>query len=144
MIKRLISLFISAFFLFAVGSIEAFAFFDNNFVNTGSTGIGISTMIGDADLNGSITVRDATSIQKHIAGIINMPMYAEAFSDTDGDGQVTIKDATVIQKYIVGFDVRGELTLKYQNSTSLVSKVPPIIGDVKNVSYNSGYGSQVK
>lgn len=57
---------------------------------------------GDADLDGKITVKDATQIQKHIAGIVTIDDTVLGFADVNGDGDVNIKDATMIQKYIAG------------------------------------------
>ena len=57
-------------------------------------------MIGDADLNGKINIKDATTIQKHIAKIIELDEKALVCSDVNADTKVNIKDATAIQKFI--------------------------------------------
>lgn len=60
--------------------------------------------IGDADYDGEINIKDATTIQKLIAGL-EFPQRNICISqpeDIDLDGEVTIKDATAIQKHIAG------------------------------------------
>ncbi len=65
--------------------------------------------IGDADGNGELNVRDATSIQKALAGIGNSVTFGEKHTnhifDFNLDNSVNVKDATAIQKSIAGLDV---------------------------------------
>ncbi len=62
--------------------------------------------LGDADLNGKVNVKDATLIQKSVAGI-ERPFMDEAFicADANVDTAVNVKDATAIQKFIAGITV---------------------------------------
>lgn len=55
---------------------------------------------GDVDSDGSVTILDATLIQRKLSGI---PTYAfdERAADVDGEG-VGVTDATWIQRYLVG------------------------------------------
>lgn len=66
--------------------------------------------LGDADQSGgTITVKDATIIQKHIAGFdvaINL-----LCADADQNEVVNIKDATTIQKFIAGLPVDAQIGL---------------------------------
>ncbi|MBE6738105.1 MAG: PKD domain-containing protein [Ruminococcaceae bacterium] len=55
---------------------------------------------GDVDLAEDRNIKDATLIQKYLAGIVEFTALQELLADTDGDGKVTIKDATLIQKDI--------------------------------------------
>lgn len=57
---------------------------------------------GDADLSGSINVKDATAIQKHIASLITLEAKALALADVTADKSVNVKDATAIQKFVAG------------------------------------------
>lgn len=57
-------------------------------------------LIGDANLDGYVTVLDVTAIQSHLAQIIEFTDEQVAVSDTYADGYVTITDATQIQLYI--------------------------------------------
>ena len=70
---------------------------------------GAVNLIGDADLNGSINVKDATLIQKHVADILVIDDYALYFADSDRNSTVNVKDATTIQKYVAGMTVNPEV-----------------------------------
>ncbi len=80
---------------------------DETTKDEGST---INLYLGDADLSGgTITVKDATIIQKHIAGFevaINLDC-----ADADQSGTVNVKDATTIQKFIAGLPVDAPIGL---------------------------------
>lgn len=60
----------------------------------------IEYLYGDTDLNGIISVKDGTIIQKHLAKSIHMSELQQALADVTGDGQVSVKDVTLIQKYL--------------------------------------------
>ena len=62
-------------------------------------------LIGDANLDGIVDIRDATTIQKHLAGLVTLEGDALAAADTDGSGTVDINDVTHLQKYIAKLDV---------------------------------------
>ncbi|MBQ4128828.1 MAG: hypothetical protein IJD68_03540 [Ruminococcus sp.] len=55
---------------------------------------------GDANLDGTINILDATEIQRHLAQIIILDDFAVSVSDANGDGAVNIIDATTIQRFI--------------------------------------------
>ena len=60
---------------------------------------------GDANLDGEISVTDATAIQKLIIGLYVPEEQTElvnTLDDVNNDGVVSILDATCIQKYLVG------------------------------------------
>ena len=59
-------------------------------------------IIGDADLDGEVTARDAVMIQKYLAGIIDLDDVQKSAADTNGDGKINIFDATRIQKHVAG------------------------------------------
>lgn len=69
---------------------------------------GYYQLIGNVDYDNRITVRDATRIQKRIAGYDLGHVYREKLeleaSDFNGDGKVNIKDVTAIQKYVARLD----------------------------------------
>ncbi len=65
--------------------------------------------IGDADTNDVVNVRDATAVQKHVAGVITLTEKATALSDADGNGKVNVRDATAIQKNLAGLDVKTNI-----------------------------------
>ncbi len=58
-------------------------------------------ILGDIDGDGTVTIIDATLLQRHL---VDIPTYAyqEDAADTDLDGSVTIIDATLIQRWLAG------------------------------------------
>ncbi len=61
-----------------------------------------SYRVGDTDDDFRITVKDATCIQKHLAGLdTKFNPYA---ADANEDERINIKDATAIQKNVAGLD----------------------------------------
>ncbi len=58
-----------------------------------------SFLLGDVDLDGDISVLDATSIQRHLARLVTLDDENLSCSDVSGDGTVSIADATLIQQY---------------------------------------------
>ncbi len=67
-------------------------------------------LLGDADGDAKVNVKDATAIQKQVAGFdITIDVAA---ADADQNGSVNVKDATAIQKWVAGMEVTtpiGEL-----------------------------------
>jgi len=67
-------------------------------------------MLGDADGNSTVNVKDATLIQKHVAGIQSVAPKCITLANSTGDltansePNVNVKDATAIQKYVAGMD----------------------------------------
>ena len=58
--------------------------------------------IGDADLDGEVTILDATLIQRYLVDLDPLTKIAQYLADTDGDGEITVLDATLIQRYLAG------------------------------------------
>ncbi len=58
--------------------------------------------LGDVNLDGKVNVKDATAIQKQVAGIIKFEATSLAVADYDGDTKITVRDATAIQKFVAG------------------------------------------
>lgn len=58
--------------------------------------------IGDANCDGSVNIKDATAIQKHVAEIEDLSAEGMMLADVNNDGVVNITDATLIQKHLVG------------------------------------------
>lgn len=59
-------------------------------------------LLGDANEDEVVNIKDVTAIQKHLAGISFLSSEAESIADTDMNGAVNIKDATAIQKHLAG------------------------------------------
>ena len=60
-------------------------------------------LLGDADGSGTVNVKDATAIQKVVAGIA-VANYKVELADADGSNSVNVKDATAIQKWVAGIE----------------------------------------
>ncbi len=73
--------------------------------------------VGDADLDGKVTVMDATEIQMSVATIITLSAEAALCGDVDGDGRVSVMDATAIQMHLAQVKV-------YDNIGKPVSNTP--------------------
>lgn len=55
---------------------------------------------GDVDFDGSVTVKDATDIQKHIARLTDFSQKQKNSADVDGSGSISVQDVSLIQKRI--------------------------------------------
>ena len=63
-----------------------------------------TVLMGDTDLSGTVNVKDATLIQKGIAGISNLSDKATFGGNVISSDDLNIKDATAIQKWCAGMD----------------------------------------
>ena len=61
-------------------------------------------ILGDANGDGRVSVKDVTAIQRFIADL-PVDMLNSSAADVDGDGVVTISDATLIQQYLAEMEV---------------------------------------
>lgn len=60
-------------------------------------------LIGDANSDYEVNIKDATLIQRYCAGLTYLNRYVCKYvADTDNDATITVKDATMIQKYCAG------------------------------------------
>ena len=91
---------------------EAYALLENaeatneqlmNMIDELNKATDVRYMSGDIDMDGKITIIDATVLQLYLneenLGETDIAVIA---SDTDGSGEIDINDITEIQKYIVG------------------------------------------
>ena len=85
---------------------------------------------GDVDLDGSVTVKDATLIQKGLAKVTYVTAVQRHLADPDGTGY-SIKNATAIQKYLA----------KYKTTTPWNTEIPMASQDEFSgaVDYNAQY-----
>ncbi len=67
--------------------------------------INVSNKKCDIDLDNSVTVADATLLQKYIANISTLTDDQKLLADCNGDGVIDVRDATYIQKTIVKLPV---------------------------------------
>ncbi len=56
--------------------------------------------LGDTDNSQTVNIKDATSIQKFVASLIEFPEEVKFLADTDFSGDITVRDATAVQKHI--------------------------------------------
>lgn len=73
----------------------------NNIIITGNS-VNAEGLMGDADLDSKVTIKDATAIQKHIALIEAISEKGLPLADANRDTEISISDATTIQKFVAG------------------------------------------
>ena len=71
-------------------------------------------IIGDANGDKNVNIKDATLIQKSIASIETLSENAKLLADVNGNKSVEIKDATCIQKYVALLDGCGNAGKAYE------------------------------
>lgn len=59
-------------------------------------------LLGDVNMDGAVSITDATEVQKGIAGLLSLNEYQNKLADVNKDGNISINDATQIQKYLAG------------------------------------------
>ena len=57
-------------------------------------------ILGDADLDGEISIMDATRVQRTLAELDVLSGYSTLAADVDRDSEITILDATRIQRFL--------------------------------------------
>lgn len=78
---------------------------------------GDGLLFGDTDLNGTISIKDATLIQQHAAQLTTLTGNALLVSDVDSSGTVNVKDATCVQKYLAKLSGFGKVGQSAGGST---------------------------
>lgn len=61
-------------------------------------------LMGDADSNGTVNIKDATQIQKSIAGLVTLTTTQNLAANVYTEDALNVKDATAIQKWLTGLD----------------------------------------
>ncbi|MDO5124306.1 MAG: alpha-amylase family glycosyl hydrolase [Eubacteriales bacterium] len=84
-------------------------------------------MLGDADLNDKVNVKDATAIQKSAASLITLNEKEAFAADVDGSEVVNVKDATAIQKFIASMNTGYKIgeNVVYKQGTEPTDPVEP-------------------
>ena len=59
-------------------------------------------LYGDTNSDSSVTVKDASRLQKYVANITDLSATELKSSDVNNDNHVDVKDVTMIQKYVAG------------------------------------------
>ena len=77
---------------------------DNPTDSTDPTNPVVLGLLGDANEDGKVNIKDATLIQKSIANLTTLTETGEVLADADLNTKINIKDATAIQKHIAGIE----------------------------------------
>lgn len=113
MFKKLLCLVFVAITIVTTGIVGAGA----ATADVAETAINLKTLImGDIDLDGEISVMDATALQRGLAGVIELTEDQWYVAHTTGFENVYVGDATEIQRYLAGYKCNG--------CTGLVVEVP--------------------
>ena len=99
-VKQTLAFMLIAVMMTVMLSVGAAAADDTNLPDDAN----VSGLLGDADGDGSVTITDATCIQRVVAGLPISTEFNERLADTDEDGEITITDATFIQRWLVGLE----------------------------------------
>lgn len=97
MLKKVLCLVIIVVSILATAAVGTTAATDNTQAPTKSY------LMGDADLDGQISVMDATAIQRALAGIIELTEEQLITARVNGFENLYIGDATEVQRYIAGY-----------------------------------------
>lgn len=60
--------------------------------------------LGDADGDETVTITDASAIQRNLAGIPTDNGFSKLAADVDGNGEIEITDATYILRWLAALD----------------------------------------
>lgn len=60
--------------------------------------------LGDADGDETVTITDASTIQRNLAGIPTDNGFSKLAADVDGNGEIEITDATYILRWLAALD----------------------------------------
>lgn len=89
-------------------------------------------LVGDADGDHSVTILDATVIQRRLADMDTLAPIEEFLADTDGDDMLTIVDATLIQRRL------AELNAVFWRDT-----VTPFVPETLSMTADTDYPNRV-
>lgn len=80
---------------------------------------GKSSIIGDVNMDGVVTISDATAIQKFCISIDPNCDFNNLLADVNNDGVISVLDATCVQRFV------AEMTKKTGNAGKLYSEIVP-------------------
>lgn len=87
-----------------------------------------TNLLGDVNVDGKVSVRDATAIQKHIARIITFSDNQLSIADVNGDNKINISDATCIQKFVANLmdNLPGETAIPNETTPDEITTTPSV------------------
>ncbi len=95
---------------------------------TGPVEIG-GIILGDADLNETVNVQDATLIQKYVARMLYLKTDARKAADVDANDDINVKDATLIQKWLADMEIPYKVGETIPGTGTVVDPDTPV-GDL--------------
>ncbi len=91
--------------------------------------------VGDADLDGTVTVMDSTEIQMGIANMLTLSAEANLCADVDGDDAVSVMDATAIQMHLAQMKFYENIGQPINNQPD--DPDPPVVVEKKTITLNA-------
>ena len=92
---------------------------NNEYAEKSLTFTVLNKIYGDANGDGEVNIKDATAIQKCLAGVSQESAFIIEFADCDTNEVITIKDATCIRKYLANVQGSGK-------AGQFMEYVPPV------------------
>ena len=74
-------------------------------------------LIGDVDLNGRVSIKDATTVQLYLAESITLTANAKTAADVNKDSKINISDVSAIQRYLSQFNDSNNYCGTYTGGT---------------------------
>ncbi|MBQ3330724.1 MAG: dockerin type I repeat-containing protein [Ruminococcus sp.] len=71
---------------------------------TGMAAFAAENMLGDVDHDDSVTIMDATLVQRYLAHAHVIDDFSESAADVDSSGGIEVTDVTYIQRWVTGMD----------------------------------------
>lgn len=108
-----------------------------------------TALLGDVDLDGVITSKDAALVLRSIVGMESFSETEQLLADVDGDDTVSSKDAAMILRHVVSIGIiTGTVTLPSDEPDPTEAPTPtpkPDTGDYSNypVNYTGAYYSSI-
>ena len=88
---------------------------------------GDSKILGDSNLDKSVSIKDVTYIQQYIVNLTFFSNRSLLNADVDGNGIVNIKDASLIQRWIAKIPVDYEIGKEIADTPVVVPTQGPIV-----------------
>ena len=89
----------------------------------------LALTLANVDDDSRVSIKDATTIQLHLAEVITLTGDAKDAADANRDNSVTVKDVTSIQRYLAKFNDSGNKCGQYTDGTSPTDPTQPTVSD---------------